>query len=127
MAPAVSSRSSTVTSLQLQSDNYRNTSFYQLKQMFPAVISLHIRSLKVNNVVVLWQIIRLWPDLEEIRLEGQTGDLWHKLESEFCGTSREEVEYLWRQDEDLRPDFQEPKAGHFFSSINRRFFDNIRP
>lgn len=96
--PAVSYSSSTVTHLELDSDSYGKTSFNQLKQTFPSVTSLRLGSLSGENVVVLWQIIRLWPGLEEIQLEGK---MLRNFDSEFCGTSREEMEYLWEQDEEF--------------------------
>ena len=99
--PTVSYSSSTVTHLELKSVVYRTISFNQLKQAFPALTSLCLKSLSADNVVTLWQIIRLWPGLEEIHLKGQTKGIWRNFDSEFCGTSREEMAYLWEQDEEF--------------------------
>ena len=90
--------STTVAALVLNLDSYGNTSFNQLRQMFPAVTSLCVRSLSPGNMIILWQVIRLWPGLKEIALHGKSRGVWTNYDYQFCGTSREEMEYLWEQD-----------------------------
>ena len=96
LADLQSGPSSTVTYLELKLESYRNTSFNQLKQTFPAVTSLRISFSGVDNVPSLWQVIRLWPELEVLRLKGEaTTGLWRNYDAHFCGTSREEMRELW--------------------------------
>ena len=100
--PAPTHSSSTVTMLELQLRSYRNTSFNQLKQAFPALKTLSVMSLFPGNMITLWQIFRLWPDLEEIKLKGGTPEgVWWNHDWEFCGVSRAEMEYLWEQDDEF--------------------------
>ena len=91
--PTATFSSSKFVGLQLDSEIYININFEQLRQTFPAVTSLDIRSLSANNVVSLEQILGLWPDLKEIQLKGETRGVWCNYDAEFCGVSKEEREY----------------------------------
>ena len=99
--PEVFYRSGSVTSLDFYSDSYKNISFNQLRRTFSAMTSLHVRSLSADNMLILWQVVRLWPGLEELHLQGETSTLWWNYDSELCGINREEMEYLWEQDQEF--------------------------
>ena len=89
--------SSSVTKLELESNCYRSSSLTHLARTFPAVTSLQIKSLDVENVINFSQIASLWPALETIQLDGMTAGLCLNYDSEFCGTTPEEMACLWGQ------------------------------
>ena len=103
--PEVSYSSSSVKRIDLESDSYRNINFSQLAQTFPAVTSLQVKNLSADNLLPLSQVIRSWPDLENIHLDGRARGVWRNYDSEFCGTSPEEMEYLWGQSPEFLREF----------------------
>ena len=78
-------------------------SFSQLKATFPAAVHLVLMRMQSNNLPSFWQIFRLWPKLEQLKLDGMGLGLCPNCDAEFCGISRDEMRrYHEKGDEFLR-------------------------
>ena len=78
-------------------------SFSQLKATFPATVHLVLVQMQPNNLPLFWQIFQLWPQLEQLELEGMGLGLCPNRDAEFCGISSEEMRrYHEKGDEFLR-------------------------
>ena len=83
---------------------YRLVNFSQMQTVFPAVKTLRLGQLAHNNLPPFDQVFSAWPNLEQLFLEVEAGQLrgfWPNADAQFCGIDEEEVETLWVQDEDF--------------------------
>ena len=104
----------------------KNNGLVQLNRIFPAVTSLCVNRISDENLLSLRQVIVLWPELEELQLEGEMNPVLRRFyDSCFCGVSEAEMSVLRRKSPDFLSKVHIVPSGPCLSNLQSECYYEI--